>query len=237
LGERVGDQYIVLEGLEEGEMVVKNGAFKLDSAAQLADKLSMMNRNPGSGANRSGHEGHIIDSSPVPIEALSPTTGEDHSSHMKMETDSVPDAFKAQLQLVVEEYLKLKNALIQSNPGEASEAATFVLEAINKTDMMLLKGEDHMEWMRFLGTLTPEAEAISNSSSLVEQRASFVPLSLKLIESVKHFEIPGIYYQQFCPMSNDGDGAYWLSKKSDIENPYFGDQMHSCGETITKIEF
>ncbi len=61
LGERVGDQYVVLEGLEEGEEVVTNGTFKLDSAAQLADKLSMMNRNPGSGANRTGHEGHTMD--------------------------------------------------------------------------------------------------------------------------------------------------------------------------------
>jgi Cu(I)/Ag(I) efflux system membrane fusion protein len=44
LGRRAGDFYVIEEGVEEGEQVVTNGNFKLDSAAQLADKLSMMNR-------------------------------------------------------------------------------------------------------------------------------------------------------------------------------------------------
>ena len=46
LGQRVGDQYVVKSGLETGEDVVTNGNFKIDSAAQLAGKASMMNQNP-----------------------------------------------------------------------------------------------------------------------------------------------------------------------------------------------
>jgi Cu(I)/Ag(I) efflux system membrane fusion protein len=46
LGPRVGDQYVVKSGLESGEEVVTNGNFKIDSAAQLAGKASMMNQNP-----------------------------------------------------------------------------------------------------------------------------------------------------------------------------------------------
>lgn len=46
LGQRVGDQYVVKSGLEAGEEVVTNGNFKIDSAAQLAGKASMMNQNP-----------------------------------------------------------------------------------------------------------------------------------------------------------------------------------------------
>jgi hypothetical protein len=38
-------------------------------------------------------------------------------------------------------------------------------------------------------------------------------------------------------MSNDGEGAYWLSKQEEIANPYFGSQMLNCGETITIIDF
>lgn len=60
LGKRIGNQYIILEGLEAGEEVVTHGNFKLDGAAQLADKFSMMNRNPGTGANRTGHESHTM---------------------------------------------------------------------------------------------------------------------------------------------------------------------------------
>jgi membrane fusion protein, copper/silver efflux system len=42
LGPRAGDWYIVGEGLEEGELVVTNGAFKLDSELQIRGLSSMM---------------------------------------------------------------------------------------------------------------------------------------------------------------------------------------------------
>ncbi|MDO5760585.1 MAG: efflux RND transporter periplasmic adaptor subunit [Bacteroidota bacterium] len=43
LGNRVGDYYIVLSGLEEGEEIASNGVFQIDAAAQLEGKRSMMN--------------------------------------------------------------------------------------------------------------------------------------------------------------------------------------------------
>lgn len=42
LGPRAGDYYIVQSGLEEGEIVVTNGNFKIDSEMQLRAKPSMM---------------------------------------------------------------------------------------------------------------------------------------------------------------------------------------------------
>lgn len=42
LGPRAGDSYVVAAGLAEGERVVVNGAFKLDSALQLLARPSMM---------------------------------------------------------------------------------------------------------------------------------------------------------------------------------------------------
>ena len=43
LGEDAGDFYIVKTGLEEGEEIAVNGVFKIDAAAQLSGKKSMMN--------------------------------------------------------------------------------------------------------------------------------------------------------------------------------------------------
>lgn len=43
LGPRAGDQFVVLSGLEAGEKVVSQGAFKIDSAMQIQAKPSMMN--------------------------------------------------------------------------------------------------------------------------------------------------------------------------------------------------
>ncbi len=43
LGPRAGDYYIVKSGLTEGEVVVTNGNFKIDSALQIQARPSMMN--------------------------------------------------------------------------------------------------------------------------------------------------------------------------------------------------
>ena len=43
LGPKARDHYVVLEGLDEGEFVVVNGNFKIDSQIQILAKSSMMN--------------------------------------------------------------------------------------------------------------------------------------------------------------------------------------------------
>ena len=47
LGPRVGEQFIVESGLDEGELVVTRGAFKLDSELQIKARPSMMNPDAG----------------------------------------------------------------------------------------------------------------------------------------------------------------------------------------------
>ena len=54
LGPKVGDSYVVLSGLREGEKVVTHGAFKIDSELQIQGKRSMMNPKP-SGKKMAGH--------------------------------------------------------------------------------------------------------------------------------------------------------------------------------------
>ena len=56
LGPRAGDYYIVESGLQEGEIVVTNGNFKIDSAMQIQAKPSMMN--PQGEKAPTGHPGH-----------------------------------------------------------------------------------------------------------------------------------------------------------------------------------
>lgn len=43
LGPSLGDQYVIMSGLENGEEIVTNGAFSVDASAQLEGKVSMMN--------------------------------------------------------------------------------------------------------------------------------------------------------------------------------------------------
>ncbi|MEQ8577987.1 MAG: efflux RND transporter periplasmic adaptor subunit [Balneola sp.] len=236
LGKRVGNQYIILEGLEAGEEVVTNGNFKLDGAAQLADKFSMMNRNPGTGANRSGHEGHSMgagDSGEMKTEMNSQLLNEESTNP---EMKPVPAEFRSQLNNVVQEYLKLKDGLVMSDRSKVTASADKLENELKKVDMTLVKGEMHTIWMDHLGKIDSSIKDLQKSQNIEAQRVAFLTLSSILIESVKTFGLPGVIYQQFCPMTDGGKGGYWLSESEEIANPYFGDQMHNCGETILKIE-
>ena len=42
-------------------------------------------------------------------------------------------------------------------------------------------------------------------------------------------------YVQKCPMANSYKGAIWLSTEKEIKNPYYGDEMLSCGSVIDSI--
>jgi len=205
--------------------VVTNGTFKIDSAAQLADKLSMMNRTPGSGANKTGHEGHIMDDE-MKADVVS-------KSVLK---GNVPKAFKKQLNEVVEAYLGLTKALNKSDSEAASQAAKQINAKLSDVDMNLVEGDLHMVWMSQLEKLNNNATKLSAEQNLEKQRGLFLSLSAALIESVETFGITNVTYQQFCPMANGGKGGSWLSDSEKITNPFFGVEMDTCGETVKKIE-
>jgi membrane fusion protein, copper/silver efflux system len=54
LGPMLGESYVIMNGLTEGEEVVTNGTFSIDAAAQLEGKPSMMNPNGGKTSSMPG---------------------------------------------------------------------------------------------------------------------------------------------------------------------------------------
>ena len=68
LGPRAGDEYMVLEGLEDGERVVVNGAFRIDSSMQILAKPSMMGV-PGQPQGATGPEATVFREALAPLYA------------------------------------------------------------------------------------------------------------------------------------------------------------------------
>jgi Cu(I)/Ag(I) efflux system membrane fusion protein len=44
------------------------------------------------------------------------------------------------------------------------------------------------------------------------------------------------FYIQNCPMTNNNNGAFWISTDKEIRNPYYGDAMLTCGSVIDSIQ-
>ena len=73
LGPRAGDWYTVRSGLSEGDLVVTQGAFKIDSALQIQAKPSMMS--PEGGAPPPAHHGgHAAPTKPSPVHDMGSDT-------------------------------------------------------------------------------------------------------------------------------------------------------------------
>ena len=230
LGPEAGNFYVVSEGLMEGEVIAVNGVFKIDAAAQLEGKPSMMN--PDGGKVSLGHDHGAMATSEV----------EDHSQHetveMETETIEVSMEFKKQLQEVYDSYSKMKDAFVSSDAEEVKKSAEQVIFSLQRVDMGLLTGEAHMTWMKYLEVLESEITTISTTSNITVQRIAFAEFNDALYASVKAFGLHhGMIYYQYCPMANGDVGAYWLSNIEEINNPYFGDEMLRCGETRETIEF
>ena len=209
IGESNGTNYTILDGIKNGDEVVTNGAFVIDASAQLNNQSSMMNRN-----------------------LLS-----NNSEGLPDYTSATPIEFKKQLGLILENYLLIKNALVNSNINESTKNSKLLIESLNKVDMKLVKGESHVFWMAQMKAITENTNGIIEATDISEQRDLFSSLSNTIISTTKSFGVEkDTFYVQFCPMAGNDKGAYWLSKESKIKNPYFGDEMLTCGSAKETID-
>ncbi|WPP51874.1 efflux RND transporter periplasmic adaptor subunit [Catalinimonas niigatensis] len=174
----------------------------------------------------------IVTNGVFAIDAAAQLSG-NYSMLMRPEskTIEVPQPFRQQITQVAEAYFEVKNALVEDN-GQAAEAATGqVQHALDQVDMRNLKGQAHDHWMMLKEQLEKAADMMQEAENLESQREHFAMLSESILEMTESFGLEkGKVYRDFCPMAFDNQGAFWLSETEEIRNPYFGEQMLTCGE-------
>lgn len=212
LGPRAGDFYIVRDGLTRNESVVVNGAFRIDSAMQIAAKPSMMTPGGGGGGNpHAGHGGMAGDSMPeMPLRV------------------PVPDSFVFAVKPVYAAYLDAQESLAADDLGGFIQASSDIKTALGFVEEAGLVGEPLAEWRRAAARLRVD-DAIT---SIDTARARFERMSEGVIALQRRFGHRGseTWHLAHCPMAFDNKGADWLQRRTQINNPYFGDQMLRCGE-------
>ena len=257
LGQDMGEFYSVQEGLEAGETVATNGVFRIDASAQLLGQKSMMNPTGAKGAtggmanmpgmNMGGDTNKDSKKQMSDEEMKNMNTNENTKDHSNMKnitkhTDmnqriTTTDAFKAQLEQVFNEYIKLEDALANDDSNLAKTSAKGLLNTMKKVDMKQLANHDaHNHWMTISKEILGSASSISELSDIEKQRSHFKHLSAHLSKAVKLFGVNQIVYEQFCPMADNNNGAYWLSLNKKIKNPYLGAKMPTCGDNKTVIK-
>lgn len=117
-------------------------------------------------------------------------------------------------------YYGVKNALVAGNSSEANLHASQMVDAIHSIDSSKIKRDSYDE-------IVVDATHISKSKDINHQREHFARLSTNIFAVSKSMKLSDqpIYYD-YCPMKK----SYWLSNSPSIKNPYYGNQMLTCGK-------
>lgn len=141
-----------------------------------------------------------------------------------------------QLELILNNYLDVKDALVNSNKNATASNAKELLKALQSVKMEKLSIAEHTTWMKVQSSLLTSAKQIAEAKDIAQQRQAFITLSKDIYTLVKVKKSPPTMYYQFCPMANDGKGANWISREKEIKNPYYGSQMLTCGKVQEVIK-
>lgn len=148
------------------------------------------------------------------------------NSQNKGTTGTSPDINmgREQTSTLLDGYLDIKDALVETDGEAASRAAKQLLEQINN-------GQDGLtQKIRF------DVGHIAETENVEHQRDHFDTLSDNIYALIK---AKGAnekkLYRQYCPMAFNNEGAYWLSAEKEVNNPYFGDKMLHCGSTKEEL--
>ncbi|WP_309399021.1 efflux RND transporter periplasmic adaptor subunit [Cerasicoccus maritimus] len=225
LGPRAGDYFVVQSGLKEGDVVVTNGAFRLDSELQIKAKPSMMNpSDEGMAMDQHEQSDDTAQSEPVDI----------YSLHKKIPLQfDASDKFNAALSSTLQSYFTLESDYDTNSFVNAQAQAERVAAQIKAIPMMGLSDEEMPIFMEFQATGQSSAQTIAQDAQA--NRANNIDaLSESLIALVQTFKWRGDepLYLMHCPMVYGDTGARWLQNTPDVTNPYFGPDMLTCGEVL-----
>lgn len=153
-----------------------------------------------------------------------------HSNHNQTEISQQ----KNQLSQVFDVYFSLKDAFVKVNESETSKQITAFNKSISVVEMGKLSHESHMVWMEVLNDLETTSKQLSQEKNIEKQRIIFAKLSQPMYKLAQKANLGYTVYYQNCPMFNGSSN--WLSKESDIKNPFYGNMMLTCGSTVETLK-
>ena len=137
---------------------------------------------------------------------------------------------------LVNNYLKLKNALTKDDGKTAAEAGKAIVADLEGLNANNLPADQKQNFLDIAGDAKEHAEHIGdNAGKLEHQREHFAILSKDVNDLLNTFPAGQKLYQDFCPMYNDGKGAIWISETKEVKNPYYGSKMLTCGSVKKEL--
>ena len=178
--------------------------------------------------NHDAHENH--DTSASAVKEVTNSITVEHS------LKEVSPATTEMMKSLFEHYIHLKNALVSADVKKAQLSAQEMLGVVNKFDTSKITMNEKKILDSHLDPIKEDASHVVENNEIAHQREHLITLSTHIYELVKLFGVQKEVYYSYCPMANNDKGAYWVSEIKEIKNPYFGNDMLTCGEIKETIK-
>ncbi|SHL35333.1 DUF3347 domain-containing protein [Flavobacterium xanthum] len=157
------------------------------------------------------------------------------SEEVKTEKGAVTP-FSITVDANVNDYLKVKNALVNDDSNGAAAAAKALLATFNAANTTSIDAKLKKEYIEIADDAKEHAEHIADNAGKIEhQREHFALLSRDINDMIKTFGTNKKLYQEYCPMYDQGKSGYWISDSKEIKNPYYGAEMLTCGRVEKEL--
>ena len=129
-------------------------------------------------------------------------------------------------------YLGVKNALAAGNGTAAESKSKELFDALSAQPDKGLNPDQQKLLAGYIDKLKFDSRHISETTTVDHQREHFASLSKNLYEVLKGLKMnTSTIYMDYCPMKK----AYWLSETSVIKNPYYNNEMTTCGRVTATL--
>ncbi|WP_373515303.1 DUF3347 domain-containing protein [Persicitalea sp.] len=137
---------------------------------------------------------------------------------------------------ILDNYLEIKEALVSENSDKAATSGNALAKEFASFDKASLDAVQRASYEKLVGEALEQAEHIGESKGKIDhQREHFDALSTSMMSLIAVIGSDRTLYHDYCPMYNDNKGANWLSSNEEIENPYYGSKMLTCGSMKKEI--
>lgn len=151
-------------------------------------------------------------------------------------------AFTQSFTRLLGSYYLLKDALVASDTAKANAASAQLALLADSLKTSDIRGDTsgmiRETAQSFAMAISGSAKSLPAEKELEDKRRELNMITDALWSLTRTVRYDGqkVYYQ-FCPMAFDNTGAYWLSDKSEVRNPYFGSKMLTCGEVTDSLDY
>ncbi|TWW00378.1 DUF3347 domain-containing protein [Chitinophaga pinensis] len=148
--------------------------------------------------------------------------------------------FYDSLKVTMDAYYDLTDGFSQGNATYVNKWSAILKQHVDSLPLQALQMDAvKLEAIRSTtGSISADLAGVLGEQDMEEKRAGFGMVSDMLYDIIQATGLKGnTIYRQYCPMAFNDRGAYWMSKSSKLQNPFFGNGMLGCVEVTDSLSY